>query len=124
VLPIYGTLTQRAGLMSDFSGATSAEQIGAATSTRWSADPNVGTIVLDVDSPGGSTAGIPELAAKIRAARDSKRIVAVANTLMRVGRLLPREPGHEIVASPSAIVGSIGVYAVHTDTSEADARRA
>jgi HK97 family phage major capsid protein len=121
VLPIYGVLTQRAGLMTDYSGGTATESL-AAQFDALAADPNVGTIVLDIDSPGGSVAGIPELAAKIAAARDSKKIVAVANTLCASAAYWLASQAHEIVASPSAMVGSIGVYAVHTDTSAADAQ--
>jgi HK97 family phage major capsid protein len=121
VIPVYGTLTQRASMLADFSGGTSAEQFGAQIDAAV-ADPGVATIVLDIDSPGGSTAGIPEAAAKVLAARDSKRVIAVANSLAASAAYWLASQAHEVVAAPSAIVGSIGVYTVHTDTSAADAQ--
>lgn len=119
VLPIYGVLTQRAGLMTEYSGGASAEVLSAQLDAMAN-DPAVGTIVLDIDSPGGSTAGIAELADKVFAARGSKRVVAVANTLCASAAYWIGSQAHEVVASPSAIVGSVGVYTVHTETSEAD----
>jgi ClpP class serine protease len=38
--------------------------------------------VIDVDSPGGTVAGVQELAAEMLAARGRKPVIAVANSLM------------------------------------------
>jgi signal peptide peptidase SppA len=121
VIPVYGTLTQRASLFAEYSGGTSTEQLGAQFDAAM-ASPQVGTIVLDLDSPGGSTQGIPELGAKIAAARGEKRIVAVANTMAASAAYWLAAQADEIVASPSAWVGSIGVFMVHTDVSAAEAQ--
>jgi signal peptide peptidase SppA len=83
------------------------------------ADPAIKAIVLDVDSPGGTTAGCEELAAEILAARGKKPIIAVANCQMASAAFYIAAGADEIVASPSALVGSIGVYAAIRDESEA-----
>ncbi|MEK7765183.1 MAG: hypothetical protein AAB368_02995, partial [bacterium] len=44
-------------------------------------DRAIDAILLDIDSPGGTVAGVPETAAKIREARKTKLVAAVANGL-------------------------------------------
>lgn len=116
VLPVLGTITHRAGIMSQFSGGTSVE-----TLTRdfraMVHDPDIDAIVLDVDSPGGSMDGLTELASEIYRARKTKPVTAVANTLMASGAYWLASQASEIVASPTALVGSIGVMAAHEDRS-------
>ena len=57
--------------------------INPATFDAAMADPNTQTIVLDVDSPGGSVQGTPELASRIFGARgQGKRLIAVASLLV------------------------------------------
>lgn len=116
VLPIMGTISHRMNMMSEFSGGTSVEGLTAAFRDLVR-DPQVGAIVLDVDSPGGSVDGIDELAAEIYRARGSKPIVAVANSLMASAAYWLAVSADEIVASPSAEIGSIGVIGGHEDQS-------
>lgn len=120
VVPIYGSLVPRAGMMTDFSGATSAESI-AQQVTAAASNPQVGTIVLDVDSPGGSVMGIAEAAAAIASARQSKRVIAVVNTMAASAAYYLASQASEIIASPSSMSGNIGVIMAHLDTSKADA---
>jgi len=118
VLPIVGTITQRAGLMSEWSGGVSAEKLGAQFDKAMdSAD--IGTIVFDVDSPGGEVSGIPELAAKIYEARGKKKVIAVANSLMASAAYYIASAADEVVVTPSGLIGSIGVLHVHAEYSEA-----
>jgi HK97 family phage major capsid protein len=121
VLPLFGVISQRMNMMSDVSGGTSTEKFGAELDALV-ANPQVSAIVLDVDSPGGSTAGVPELAAKIRAARDIKPIYALANGTMASAAYWLASQATEVIATPSAFVGSIGVLMVHTDDTQADAQ--
>jgi HK97 family phage major capsid protein len=120
ILPLYGVISQRMNMLSDVSGGTSTEQF-AAELDALVANPQVSAIVLDVDSPGGSTFGVPELAAKVRAARDVKPIYAVANGTMASAAYWIASQATEIISTPSSFVGSIGVFAVHTDDTQADA---
>jgi signal peptide peptidase SppA len=118
VIPIYGVIMPRANLMSELSGATSVEGLRSDFRAAM-ADPDVARIVFDVDSPGGSVEGIEELGEEIRAARGQKPMTAVANYLMASAAYWLASQADEIVASPSSLVGSIGVYAVHQDWSGA-----
>lgn len=121
VLPIYGVISARQNLMAQTSGGTSAEAI-AADFRAAMASSEVDAIVLDIDSPGGAVDGIEELAAEIRAARGQKPIVAVANHTAASAAYWIASAADEIVASPSAVVGSIGVFTAHDDMTEAQAK--
>lgn len=117
IIPIHGVLSQRMNLMAAMSGGTSTEMLAQAFREQLN-NPDVSAIVFDVDSPGGSTNGITELAQVIMDARGSKPIVAVANpTAASAAYWLAAATDH-VFAEPSALVGSIGVYAVHEDISQ------
>ena len=118
VLPLFGTIFPRANMMTDVSGATSAERFGAQLS-QLVKDPDISAIVLDVDSPGGQVGGIDELSQQIFDARGQKPIVAVANHLMASAAYWIGTAADEVIVTPSAQVGSIGVFAVHEDISAA-----
>ena len=117
VIQILGTITHRPSAFA--SGGTSTEEIGALLDQAV-ADPSIGAIILDIDSPGGSVSGVPELSRKIFEARGKKPIIAIANSMMASAALWLGTAADEVVVMPSADIGSHGVLAVHTDTSEAD----
>jgi signal peptide peptidase SppA len=116
VLPLVGTIMHRGGMMEESSGMVSTERWGREFD-QLVADPEVGAIVLDVDSGGGTVDGVPELADKVYNARGEKPIVAVANTWMCSAAYFIASAADEIVATPSGVVGSIGVVVVHVDQS-------
>lgn len=119
VIPIHGVITQRANMFTRFSGGTSTEQLGAAFG-RALADPEVKAIVFDIDSPGGSVMGTPDLAEQIFAARGVKPMVSVVNTMAASGAYWLGSAAGRIVTSPSGLTGSIGVYVVHQEYSAAE----
>jgi signal peptide peptidase SppA len=119
VIPIYGVISPRMDLMTAMSGGTSVEGIRR-NFREAQADPDIGAIVLDVDSPGGAVDGIFELADEIRAARGGKPITAVANTAIASAAYAIASAADEIVVSPSGQVGSIGVVAMRPDQTGAD----
>jgi signal peptide peptidase SppA len=118
VIPIYGPITQKAGLMSDVSGGASAEgltkQIRAAA-----ADSTIKAIVLDVHSPGGSVYGIEELAAEIYKARQAKHITAIANAQAASAAYWLASQASDLVVTPSGEVGAIGVISMHQNSEKA-----
>jgi signal peptide peptidase SppA len=116
VLPVHGVIAPRMNLMSDVSGGTTFE--GLTKDLRGAvADPSVGTIVLDVDSPGGSCAGANAFAAEVRKARAVKPVIAVAESRMCSAAYWLAANATEVVAAPDAHVGSIGVFTLHKDLS-------
>jgi signal peptide peptidase SppA len=119
VIPLRGMIAHRMGTMEGSSGGMSAERFAAMVNAA-AADASVGTILIDVDSPGGTIPGVPEAADAVFKARESKRIVAVANNMMASAAYWIASQAHELVAIPSAIepsVGSIGVFYPHKDLS-------
>lgn len=118
VIPVYGAVGYRMNMMMYYSGGTSIRQLAGAFRQAVH-DPNIGTIVLDIDSPGGSVEGVPELADEILKARDGKRIIAVANCLAASAAYWLASACSEVVVTPSGEVGSIGVYTLHWDYSAA-----
>jgi capsid assembly protease len=116
VLPIHGTICQRAGLLDEASGGCSTETIGRQFDALMK-DDTVGCVILDVDSPGGHYCGTPELADKIFSARGTKPICAVANSMAASAAYWIASAADELVVTPSGDVGSIGVLAMHMDQS-------
>lgn len=104
--------------MAAMSGATAMETFRSDVRAAV-ADPDIATIVLDVDSPGGVVDMIPETAALLRQARAQKPIVAVSNTMAASAAYYLASQADEVVASPSSLTGSIGVYTTHEDWSGA-----
>lgn len=118
VLPLVGTITQRAGMMSNFSGGTSTEKFSQMFRGAMN-DPDIRAIVIDVDSPGGTVNGVIELGDEIFKARGQKPVVAVANSLAASAAYWLATQAPEMVATPGAQVGSVGVFGAHEDVSKA-----
>ena len=119
VIPLYGVMAHRAHMVQKVSGpgGTSTELFGRALSAAL-ADPAVAAVLIDVDSPGGSVHGTQELADRIHAARgQGKPIVAIANATAASAAYWVASAADEVVATPSALVGSIGVITAHEDKS-------
>jgi signal peptide peptidase SppA len=117
VIPIHGCIAPRMNSLSNISGGATFEQAGLALREALAMD-DVRTIVLDIDSPGGSVLGASEFARQVMAARTKKPIVAVANYQMCSAAYWVGACATEIVAAPSAMLGSIGVYTIHEDLSK------
>lgn len=118
ILPLDGVMSHRMNLFSRISGGTSTELFG-----QWLDqvldNPSVRAVLIDCNSPGGSSAGVDELATKIHAARGTKPIVAVANVLMASAAYYVCSAADQVVVSPSATVGAIGTYTIHREYSQA-----
>lgn len=117
VIPVMGPITRYATPMSFLCGGASTEEISAALTEALS-DPDVADIVLQIDSPGGTTDGIPELAAEIRAARERKPITARVDTVAASAAYWLASQASRVEVTPSGSVGSIGVFGVHMDRSQ------
>lgn len=120
VLPLYGPIMPRAEAVRDVSQPTALLSEFQSAFRAVAAMPSIKGIVLDIDSPGGQVDLVPETAAMIRGARRAGRpIVAVANTLAASAAYWIASAADSISVTPSGEVGSIGVYTVHEDISEA-----
>lgn len=117
VIPVVGVMSQRASAFTDISGGTSTDRISAWLREAMN-DAEVETILFRLDSPGGSSFGVAELADEIRAAREKKRVVAIADPMAASGAYWLASATSQINVSPSGMLGSIGVYIPHTEYSE------
>lgn len=119
VIPIQGVMTRRLSLFARIFGGMSTVMMGDAIAQA-AAMPDVRAILLDVDSPGGEVAGTQELAARIRAARDQKPVVAYASGMMASAAYWAGSSADSVViSSDTTVVGSIGVVATLVDISKA-----
>ena len=121
VIPIHGTLVRRTVGLEAESGLTSyaglAAQLDAAIG-----NPEVSAILLDIDSPGGESGGVFDLADRIRAASQIKPVWAVANDMAFSAAYALASAASRVFVSRTGGVGSIGVIAMHVDQSEKDAQ--
>jgi signal peptide peptidase SppA len=118
-VPLKGVLAPVGGLLAMLFGLENPLDTFRNGMREALADPDVGAIVIEMDSPGGVVDGIPEMAAELRALRGQKPIVAHVNTLSASAAYWLAAQADEVVATPSGMVGSIGVYATHRDMSGA-----
>lgn len=121
LIPIIGTLVQRASGMDALSGLTSYTRISAQIKAAL-ADHEVASILLELDSPGGEVSGLFDLAAQIRRAASQKRVVAYANEQAFSAAYAIAAAAGELVTSRTGMVGSIGVVMMHVDQSQRDAK--
>jgi len=99
-------------------GATSSEEIGAALREAAGRD-DIHAVFLDIDSPGGTVAGTPELASTVATLNDKKPVYAFTSGLMASAAYWVASQARAIYATPSAQVGSIGVVQAVIDDSAA-----
>jgi signal peptide peptidase SppA len=118
VIPVQGPIMRRYSVMAAMGGVASIDRIRGDLRAAL-ADTSVDAILLSIDSPGGTVAGVDDLAREIRAGRAQKPIVALCDNLAASAAYYLASQASEIVAPRDAEVGSIGVYAMHADCSGA-----
>ena len=115
IIPVQGVLMPKGG--ADWFGAWQGMDSMRVQLEAAANHPDVAAIILDVDSPGGAVTGTMETAAAVREAASKKKVVAVVDSLAASAAYWIASQASKIVATPSADVGSIGVYSVHNDYS-------
>jgi signal peptide peptidase SppA len=123
VLPIEGVIAKRANLFSQISGGVSTELVARDLRAAL-ADPAVHSIILSIDSPGGTVDGTQALASIVRASSGTKPIVSLASGTMASAAYWIGSAAQAVyIADSTTAVGSIGVVATHTDVSGAESQR-
>jgi signal peptide peptidase SppA len=119
VVAIEGPILRKPDLFARiFFGATSSEDIGEALREAGERD-DIKAVFLNIDSPGGTVAGTPELAAAVKALNGSKPVYAFSSGLMCSAAYWIASQARAIYATPSAQVGSIGVVQAVIDNTAA-----
>ena len=120
VIPIHGTLVRRTSGIEAESGLASYTGIAAQLDAAL-ASPEIAAILLDIDSPGGESGGVFDLADRIRAASEVKPVWAVANDMAFSAAYALASAAARLFVARTGGVGSIGVIAMHVDQSVKDA---
>lgn len=117
IIPVQGSLVNRGAWLGSYSGMTSYEGIRHQLATA-ATDADVANVILDVDSPGGEAIGAFEAGADVGALNAVKPVTAYVNGLCCSAAYAIASHAGKIVASPTSVVGSIGVVMMHVDQSE------
>lgn len=115
-VPVMGQITKGD---SKYGGVSSLALRSALREIR--ADPKIRAAVLHIDSPGGTYAGTAELANAVDRLANEKWVVAAIEDLGASAAYWVASQAMRIYATPTSEVGSIGTYAVITDSSGAAA---
>ena len=115
VIPIDGVIGRGISPLESMLGAADIDTISEAIDA-FEANPAVKKIAFRVNSPGGTVTGVPELASKIR--RMSKPTMAYGEEANSAA-LWIAAAADKFTALPSGSIGSVGVYMVIPDFSQA-----
>ena len=116
IVDVHGSLVNRGAWLNSNSGLTSYEGIGAQVDAA-RVDPEIASVILDIDSPGGEAAGMFGIAEKVRQLAAVKQVIAVVNDIACSAAYGIASGATEIVISPISLTGSIGAVMVHADHS-------
>lgn len=116
IIPVHGYLVARG-----YSWLARSTYAGIGEAVREALlDPEVSSIVLDVDSPGGQVAGVAELSELIFAARRRKPVTAVVTGNAASAAYWIASSASRVLVARTALVGAIGVVLTFIDFSKFD----
>ena len=113
VIPVKGPIGKGLSKVDTLLGAVDVNQIEADLE-RFAADPSVSSILLDFNSPGGTVAGIPELAKLVRDINSRKKVVAFGNAAS-AAYWFGSQASEFLTTSSAPAIGSVGVFIPHLD---------
>jgi signal peptide peptidase SppA len=117
LVSLDGVLAKRANMMMQISGGTSM-QMAARDLQQAAQDPAVHSIILMIDSPGGTVDGTQTLADVVTSVGQTKPVVALASGTMASAAYWVGSAANKIyITDSTTAVGSIGVVATHMDVS-------
>lgn len=117
VIKFEGMVCKRPSFWGWLFGGTASTQVAQEALNAALADPGVKSILLVVDSPGGTVAGTEELAEAVFRARSVKPVTAYASDMCASAAYWIASQASKLYANATASVGSIGVYSVNADLS-------
>ena len=117
VIPIVGSMSHRATGIEAMSGMTSYTDLQKQFESAFN-DPSITSILMDIDSPGGSVAGAFDFRDYLMENKGRKPVYALARDNMCSAAYLIGSTADKVYATQTARVGSVGVVAMHLDRSE------
>jgi capsid assembly protease len=123
IISLSGVLSKRMGLFSQISGGQSYQSFQSDLQQAVD-DPDVQSIIIQVDSPGGAVDGTQAAADAVYAARESKPVCALVDGEMcSAAYWIGSSAAKSYISSDTDVVGSIGVVTQHVDTSNLEHQR-
>lgn len=108
LVPVKGPIGKDLSKVDTLLGAVDLNQVEADLEL-FAADPSVKTILLDMNSPGGTVVGVPEVAALVREISAKKKVVAFGPAASAAFWIASQ--ASEYFATPSTVgIGSVGVF--------------
>lgn len=107
LIRIGGVITKNPSFFTRWFGDTSTLEVEAAVK-RAASDPEVRTILFQIDSPGGSVDGLAELGDTIFAARDRKQVIAQVTGMAASAAYYLASQADKVYAQRMDLIGSIG----------------
>jgi protease-4 len=116
IIPLQGVIGKSLSPLDKMTGAVDLNDFANALHD-YEEDEEVKTILIDISSPGGTVTGVEEVGMML--AQSKKATVAFTETEMASAAYWIGSQADRVVATPSATVGSIGVYMAFADVSKA-----
>jgi signal peptide peptidase SppA len=118
-LPIEGVIIPKSDIFSLLFGGFAGLDILTRDFKEMLGRSDIHTIVLEIDSPGGSAFGIQQFANLIFESRSVKPIISVTSGTMASAAMWIGAAAHKVlITGDVTVVGSIGTVTTHTDISE------
>ncbi|MDO8320610.1 signal peptide peptidase SppA [Rhodoferax sp.] len=123
VITIEGVIAKRMNMFTQISGGTSTELVTQDLRAAL-VDPAVNSIILSIDSPGGTVDGTQALSDQVFSARRVKPIVALASGVMASAAYWIGSAAQAVfISEQTTMTGSIGVVTSHVDMSRAEEQK-
>jgi ClpP class serine protease len=110
ILPVTGPIFPRANMMTEMSGATSVTMLQNDHRLALT-NPDVGAILLLMDTPGGAVSGINAFADAVAMGAKKKYTAAYVSGMAASAGYWIASATNEIILDRTSVVGSIGVVA-------------
>ncbi len=119
IVTIAGVIDKHVSTMDlDCYGGCDLADVDAALG-RCADDPSIEHVILAINSPGGSCMGTPETAARVAALANNKEVITFVDGVCASAAYYIGSQADLIIATPSSVLGSIGVYIAIMDESRA-----
>lgn len=118
VIPIHGIIGKHMSALEMMCGGCSLDAVEAMVQDAKS-DPLVTSVLFDVNSPGGTVTGVPELADQIEQLASEKPTIAYTDSECCSAAYWLASQCRGVYSSHSATIGSVGVYIALLDESRA-----
>jgi signal peptide peptidase SppA len=116
IIPISGIIGKHLSLVESSCGGVDVDSVSLALDAAVADSSS--SILLYIDSAGGTVTGVPELAHKIKEASKVKNVIAYTDSLCASAAYWLASQANAVYCSTSAEVGSIGVYMAMLDESK------